>query len=62
MSDSDTYEVKLDPNWTGSGVAMTLRWERLEEMLKEQGQLRTDEKLDGAKVTQHGIRYYIGNE
>lgn len=62
MTDEPTIEVKLDPEYTGSGTTATLRWYHLEEMLKQSKRLHANEKLTGVKVTEHGLQYYIGGE
>lgn len=57
---SKVLEVKLDPNYSGSGTTCTAWWSDFEKMLRGTGKLHPDEKLEGVKVTEHGIQYYIG--
>ncbi len=57
---SKTVEVKLDDTYTGCGTTCLVGWERFEKMLRETGDLHPNEILEGVKVTEAGIQYYIG--
>lgn len=59
--DDTKAEIKLSPGFIclGSGTCAVVRWETFEQMLRDTEHLHDDETLDGVKVDQSGIQYYI---
>lgn len=55
--------VKLGTEYNGlgfTGLTSTMRWSHFEKMLRDEGKLHTDEKLEGVNVSEDGIQYFIG--
>lgn len=62
MSDK-VLEVKFNNERTGAGLTgltCTATWSLFEKMLRDEGRLHPDEKLEGVNVSEHGIQYFIG--
>lgn len=57
---NDVLEVKLDAEYRGSGTTATVRWFHFEKMLRNEGKLHPNEKLEGVKISEDGIQYFIG--
>jgi len=56
---SKRIEVKLSPEFAGAGTCSVIRWDIFEQMLRDTEHLKDDETLDGVKVDENGIQYYI---
>lgn len=52
--------IKLDPNFTGhGGTAGFFTWHRLEEILRSAGELRGNESIEGYRVEDAGVNFFV---
>ena len=56
---ANKIEVKINPNFTSGEVAGWFSWERLELILRNAGELRDNETINGYKADEQGVNFYI---
>lgn len=55
-------EIKLGrQKRSGVSVSSTMSWDTFEQYLRDTGRLHHNEILDNVVVSDHGIRWYIGD-
>ncbi len=59
MADAINIKVKVNPNFTGAGLAGSLSWQRLEQILRDAGELKDNEVINGYRADKQGINFYI---
>jgi len=59
---ANNIEVKINANYTGAGLAGSLTWKRLEKILRDAGEMRSNEDLNGFKADKQGINFYLNTK
>lgn len=51
--------IKINPDFNGGGTAGFFTWHRLEEILRAAGELRGNETIDGYRIEDAGVNFFI---
>lgn len=52
--------IKIDPEFTGhGGTAGFFTWHRLEQILRAAGELRDGERIEGYRIEEAGVNFYV---
>jgi len=57
---ANNFTVKINPAFKGrGGVAGAFTWQRLEKILRNAGELRDNETIEGYEVSEANVNFYI---
>jgi len=56
---ADKIDVKINANFSGAGLAGWISWERMEQILRNAGELRDNESINGYRADKQGVDFYI---
>jgi len=56
---ADNFKVKINANFTSSVSTGSFTWHRLEKILRDAGELRDNEVINGYRIDKQGVNFYL---